>query len=113
MHEYPRTRPAAYGVALLAPAVTTLLVRWPLRPVLGDRVLYMTFFPAVLIAAYLGGIGPGLLATVLSALVATYFLVDPLYSLEVTSVPHAVALALFVLVGAVISGLGESVHRAR
>jgi two-component system sensor histidine kinase/response regulator len=113
MHEYPRTRLAAYGVAMLAPAVTTLLVRWPLWPVLGDRILYMTFLPAVLIAAYLGGIGPGLLATSLGALVTTYFLVEPLYSLEITSVPHAVAQALFVLVGAVISGLSESLHRAR
>ena len=113
MHEYPRTRLAAYGVALLAPAVTLLSVRWPLRSVLGDRVLYMPFFPAVLIAAYLGGLGPGLLATSLGALAATYFLVEPLYSLEITGVPHAVALALFVLVGAVISVLSESVHRAR
>jgi two-component system, sensor histidine kinase and response regulator len=113
MHEYPRTRLAAYGVALLAPVVTLLSVRWPLRSVLGDRVLYMPFFPAVLIAAYFGGIGPGLLATSLSALVATYFLVEPLYSLEITSVPDAIALTLFVLVGAVISGLSESLHRAR
>jgi hypothetical protein len=28
----------------------------------------MTFFPAIIISAYLGGLGPGLLATVLGAL---------------------------------------------
>ena len=47
MHERPR-RLVVYGLALLAPAVT-LLVRWPLGAVLGDRVLYMTFFPAILL----------------------------------------------------------------
>jgi len=112
MNETPRGRRIAYNMALLAPAIT-LLVRWPLGAVLGDRVLYMAFFPAILIAAYLGGFGPGLLATVVSAFAATYFLVEPLYTLEITSIRNAVALGLLVLVGAIISGLSESLHRAR
>src|SRR5262245_60550832 len=112
MHESPRTRLVAYGVALLGTAVTLLIER-PLWPVRGDRVLYGAFFPAVLVAAYLGGLWPGLLATLLSALAATYFLIDPPLSLAITTVHDAVALSLFVLVGAVISGLSESLHRAR
>jgi two-component system, sensor histidine kinase and response regulator len=107
MHETPRARLVAYGVAVAAPAVT-LLVRWPLNTVLGDRVLYMAFFPAVLLAAYLGGLWPGLLATALGGLAATYFLVEPLFSLAITSVHDAVAVTLFVLVGTVISALSES-----
>ena len=54
----------------------SLLVRWPLWPVLGNQTPHMTFFPAVMISAYYGGFGPGLLAAVLSALVAHYFLGD-------------------------------------
>ncbi len=111
MDERPRSRLVAYGIALLAPAVT-MLVRWPLWPVLGDRIRYTVFIPAVLISAYLGGFGPGLLATVLSALAAAYFLIEPPYSLEILSVPDAFALALFVLIGMIISGLGESLHRS-
>src|SRR6266478_4305684 len=112
MYESPRIRLVAYGVALLGPAVT-LLVEWPLGSVREDRILYMAFFPAVLITAYLGGFWPGLLATFLSALAATYFLIDPIHSLAITTVHDAVAVSLFVLVGAVISGLSESLHRAR
>ena len=89
MHESPRARLVAYGVSVLAPAVT-LLVRRPLWLVLGDRVQYMAFFPAIMIAAYLGGFVPGLLATLLSALAASYFLVDRLYSFEFISGPDAV-----------------------
>ena len=67
MHETRLARLVAYGLALLAPAVTLplvlLLVHLHLGTVLGDRVLYMTFFPAVIIAAYFGGFWPGLLAT--------------------------------------------------
>ena len=112
MHETPRARLVAYGVAVLAPAVS-LLVRWPLWPVLGDAVPHMTFFPAVMIAAYFGGFWPGLLATVLSAVAANYFLTEQLSSFQVTSVNDVVALVLFVLVGTIISGLCESLHRAR
>ncbi len=111
MNEQRRARLIAYGVAVVAPAVT-LLVRWPLDVVLGDRVLYMAFFPAVLLAAYFGGFWPGLAATVLSALAATYFLVEPLFTLQITTAHDAVALTLFVLVGTVISGLSESRLRA-
>ena len=65
MHQTARARLVAYGVAVLAVAVS-LLVRWPLWPVLGDAVPHMTFFPAVMIAAYFGGFWPGLLATLVA-----------------------------------------------
>jgi len=112
MHETPRARLVAYGVAVLAPAVS-LLVRWPLRPVLGDAVPHMTFFPAVMIAAFFGGFGPGLLATILSAVAANYLLPQQLPSFQATRVNEVAALILFLLVGSIISGLSESLHRAR
>ena len=104
-------RLVAYGVAVLAPAVSLLVVRWSLIPVVGNRALYITFFPAVMIAAYLGGLWPGLLATLLSASAASFFLVEPRGSIH--SAEDAIALIFFVLVGAFISGLCESLHRAR
>src|ERR1017187_7619728 len=112
MNESPRARLFAYGVALLAPALT-LLVRWPLDVVFGDRVLYMAFIPAILIVAYVGGLWPGLITTVLSALAATYLLVGPFHAFEITAAPNAVALSLLLLIGAIISVLSELMHRAR
>src|SRR4030088_2473394 len=112
MFQGRRARAMAYGLAVLAPAVS-LLIRWPLWPWLGDAVPHMTFFPAVMIAAYVGGLWPGLLATLLSALAANYFLNKQLASLQFKSVNDAAALVLFLLVGAIISGLSESLHRAR
>src|SRR6266478_4664941 len=112
MYERPRARLVAYGVAVLAPAVS-LLVRWPLWPVLGDAVPHMTFFPAVMIAAYFGGFRPGLLATLLSAVAANYFLTEQLRSFHVVNTRDVLALILFVLVGTIISGLCESLHRVQ
>jgi PAS domain S-box-containing protein len=73
----------------------------------------MTFFPAVMIAAYFGGFWPGLLATMLSAVAANSFLTKQLPSFHITSVNDLAAFALFVLTGAIISGLCELLHRAR
>src|SRR5437660_1607886 len=110
MREPPRA--LAYGVAVLATAAS-LFVRWPLWPVLGDAVPHMTFFPAVVVGAYFGGFWPGLLATVLSAVAANYFIIQYPSSFQVGSVNYVAALILFVLVGVIISGLNESLHRAR
>jgi PAS domain S-box-containing protein len=73
----------------------------------------MAFFPAVMIAAYFGGFWPGLLATVLSAAAANYFFTGQLRSFHITNANDIAALVLFVLTGAIISGLSESLHRAR
>ena len=54
----------------------------------------------------------GLLTTLLGAVAANYFFTKQLASLHVTSVNDVAALILFVLVGAIISGLCESMHRA-
>jgi PAS domain S-box-containing protein len=112
MHESPRDRLIGYGVVVLATAAS-LLVRWPLWPLLEDAVPHMTFFPAVMIAAYFGGFRPGLLATLLSAAAANYFFTRQLSSVHVKSVNDMAALILFVLVGTIISGLCETLHRGR
>jgi len=41
---------------------------------------FLTFFVAVVIAAFAGGIGPGLIAAFLSALFADYYLMPPIHS---------------------------------
>ena len=74
----------------------------------------MTFFPAVMISAYYGGFGPGLLSTVLSAIGGTLFSWATRDShCRWAALHDVVALTLFLLVGTVISGLSESLHRMR
>src|SRR5262249_33581069 len=48
-----------------------------------------------------------------SAVGATYFLIHPLDSIEISSPEDGLALTLFILVGICISGLTESLHRSR
>jgi two-component system sensor histidine kinase/response regulator len=113
-----RSRLVRYGIALGVTGLS-LFLRWPLWPVLGSQTPHMTFFPAVMIAAYLGGFGPGVVATVLSAVAAQYFIYSygaygaARYSLQFGSIHDVVALSLYVVVGVVVSGLCESLHRNR
>jgi two-component system, sensor histidine kinase and response regulator len=112
MHETRRARPVAYGVAVLATGVS-LLLRWPLWPVIGDHTPFMTFFPAVILSAYFGGLGPGLVATFVSAAASAFFLLKPHFSFAVHDPADALALGLFTLTGVVLSALSESLHRSR
>src|SRR5690242_7739775 len=100
-----------HAVAILA-TLAALLVRWLLWPVLSNSFPYLIFFPAVLLAAYRGGLWPGLLAAFLSALAAVCFLIAPGHSFEIATARDGVGLALFLLVGVCTSALGGFQHRA-
>lgn len=112
MNEKQLAQWIAYGVAVLATAVS-LLLRLPLVPWLGYHAELMTFFPAVIVSAYLGGLGPGLVATVLGAAAGDFFFIEPRYSFAIATTGSAYGMGLFVLTGAVISGVMESMHRSR
>ena len=57
--------------------VASLAFRYSLRESLGLKVPYLQFYPAIIVAAWYGGLGPGLLTTAVSALAAMYFLLPP------------------------------------
>jgi PAS domain S-box-containing protein len=57
----------AYGAAVAA-VVLALLLRLIATPWLGPPIQYLTFFPAVLVASWFGGFGPGIAAAALATL---------------------------------------------
>ena len=90
-----------YLVALAAFGVAALF-RYLLSDSLGAKVPYLQFFPAVMLAAWYGGFGPGLLCTVASALASMYFLLPPA-GLAVSDPADVLSLGLFIVIGLVIS----------
>ncbi len=83
-----------YGLALVF-FVVALGSRFELVNVLPDRGFpFLTFFPAVLLATYLTGLGPGLLAAGLSFLAAWLFFIQPDRSVALTGA-DMVALTFF------------------
>ena len=104
-------RPARYGVAIGSAAISLVLVEF-LLPSLGNQFPFLLLYPAVICAAWYGGFGPGLLATVLTALVADFFLVEPRFSFAIAGPAHQLAISIFLVVGGFISWLGEMILRA-
>ena len=97
-----------YALAPFAVALA-FLARLALTPLLGDASPYLLFVPAVLIAAGLGGLGPGLLATGLSVVLGFFAItISP-----GVSVPEIVDAALFTMIGAGIAWSGELLQRNR
>jgi two-component system sensor kinase FixL len=97
-----------YGTALAAVAVA-LAARLALATILGDESPYLFFVPAVLVAAGVAGLGPGLLATVLSTVLAT-LVVRRSHDMSSAELVNAAA---FALLGVAIAWGGEQLQRTR
>jgi signal transduction histidine kinase len=72
----PKTPQIRYIISVLSIVLVTE-VRLALRPVLLTQHPYAILYIAVAVSAYLGGVGPGVLSTVLGCLAALYFFVSP------------------------------------
>ncbi len=102
-----------YGLAVGAVAAGFLL-RLALTWELGAGLpTYITFFPAVMLAALLGGLGPGLAATVLTALVVDYWLLEPQGFLRHETAIGLAGQVLFLVLGASMSIVAELYRRSR
>ena len=100
-----------YGVAALAVALV-LLLRLLLAPLITPQSPFLLLAGAVMVAAWFGGLGPGLLATALGTLAADYFFLPPQGSFTGPGVAF-LPLALFAVQGLVISSLTEALRGAR
>jgi PAS domain S-box-containing protein len=103
--------PLRYVAAVVIVAAAAL-VRLGFLQVLGTRATFVTFYPAVVLAALYGGLSAGLLATVLSAGLADYFWMEP-RGFAIEDPGDWLAMAIFLLGGTMISGVTEAMHRAQ
>lgn len=103
-----RTDIVRYGIAPASVAIA-FAARALLGPVLEDQAPHLFFVPAVLAAAGLGGLGPGLLATALALLLGFFFVAG----FPNLSTAEAVSAAAFAVIGSGIAWGGEQLHRSR
>lgn len=100
-----------YSTAALSVVVALLLTQW-LKPFIAPTISPL-FFAAVMFSAWYGGLGSGLLATVLSVLASDYFLIPPFYALGRASGADLLQLLIFSLVALLISSLNASLRAAK
>ncbi|MGA8965465.1 MAG: PAS domain S-box protein [Pseudolabrys sp.] len=124
--ESPEQRPSSVWQRLQQPGTTyalvlalvavTFITRSLVAPTLGTQSLYLFLMPAIFIAGIVGGLGPGLLATVL-CLALHLYVTGEIRNLTDRSSPFfAVELsraAIFVVLGVGIAWFGERLRNAR
>ena len=101
----------SYAVAVVA-TVLVALTRGALDPWLGDQAILLPFTLAVLAAAVVGGLGPGLLAAALSMLVSSIAFFEPRGSLAVAGVSNVLHLTVFAGVSVVVCLLSHRLEQA-
>ncbi|MEW5904994.1 MAG: EAL domain-containing protein [Pseudomonadota bacterium] len=108
--DWPRWQLYAFAATI---TVVSLLVRNSIAPAFDERPLLLVQMLPVLLSAVLGGLGPGLFATVLSALGLAYFAIPPLGSFAIGSLIDFVHLLFLGLNGTLISVLSHMLHVSR
>ncbi|MFB3854154.1 MAG: ATP-binding protein [Vicinamibacterales bacterium] len=98
-HDRLRSPVARYGIAVATPGIAATL-RLLVAPDLGLPALLLILLSLVLFTATVAGTGPGVLALVLGAGAAAYWLFGTLAYVPTTAITHAVTLAVFVTAGA-------------
>ena len=97
----------AAGATLLALAVT-----YPIAGYL-QRVIFVLFWPAVIGAAWFGGLGPAILASALSVLAVDYFLIGPPGQLAPATPDDLIPLAVFLFSSGTVALLMNTARAAR
>lgn len=109
MNARPRERTAVSVVRPYAETLTMVaastLVGMLVAPRWGSSPVDLLYLPAVLGAAGLYGLGPGLLAAVTSALAFNYFFTEPFRTFRIASAEDVATVALLFLVALVTSQL--------
>ena len=67
--------------------------------------LFIWFYPAVILSALFGGLGPGILSTILSTFIVYYFMLLPYNTFQLTNKTDIVLLTIFFTMGIFISVL--------
>lgn len=103
-------RLAAYSGTLLLVALSTavgiyLASRW------GNTAVVMLYLLPVLAAAIYGGLGPGLVAAVASALAYNFWFTAPLHTFQIQAAADIVTVVVLFLVAVVCSQLAASVRK--
>ncbi|MBH1992190.1 MAG: DUF4118 domain-containing protein [Sphingomonadaceae bacterium] len=82
----------SYGLTLLF-CGAALFLRFAAAPLLPSGYPFVTFFPAVILASFLFGVGPGIFAAIVCGLMSWYFFIPPVHLLAIN--PAVVMAMLF------------------
>jgi two-component system cell cycle sensor histidine kinase/response regulator CckA len=101
----------SYLIAILS-VIASAMLTWSLLERL-QASIFLFFILAVMLSSWRGGHGPGLVATILSAVVSDYFFFPPLYTIAFFESRAALPALVFIPVALLISFFTAESQRAR
>jgi signal transduction histidine kinase len=102
-----------YGLAVLA-ALAALLLRVMLTPLFGTTNPYHTFWLAIVFSAWYCGLGPSIVAVLISAVGVWYFFLPPTHSFALQNPQVAISgMVGFLVFSGFIIALGEANRRSK
>lgn len=104
-----RSRLLRYLLGVILVVLVTLL-RMPLAPLIGNSVPFNLYFPAILIAGWFGGFGPGFVATLFAGVCAKTWFFEPFGSFSIPDWGSAFRLIVFIVNGTLASFLCGLLH---
>lgn len=111
--DHPRLRVAAGYAVAVGLTLFTFWLRLVIGPYFQERPMMVLFILPIVLSAYLGGAGPGVLATLLSSGLLLYFLMPPVYSFVPGKDYDVFQLGVFAAGGVMVSVLSELLRRTR
>ena len=105
IHSTPLRYGLAVGLAFLALLFTMLL------PLLPKEGIFLLPLAAIILAAWYGGWGPGMLATLVSGLAIDYLFIPPINSFVILPLENAVGLTVFTAVALLLIKFSEARRR--
>jgi len=99
----------AFAVAL---PLATLLIRMGMDVAFGQRPLLILFLLPIILSAYGGGFGPGMVSTLVAAGSVNYFLIPPIHTFHITQAVDLEQWIILIVNGTFISVLSQALHRS-
>lgn len=109
--DWPARRSVAmrYGVAVLA-VIVAFALRYAMQDNLNNRLPFIFFVPAAMIAAWYGGMAPGLLAAAAGLLLADYFFLSSHEALGPVREGERIGIGLYAVTTTLVVMLFENLH---
>src|ERR1700756_3309933 len=95
-----------YGTAASA-AILVFLLLYILRQYFADRTFMVIYVPVIVYAAFAGGLGPAMLATVLCIGISLFFLGSDL----IANLANLIDVSFFGVLGPILGSIGERLLR--
>jgi hypothetical protein len=112
LHRLVLRSPFARYAMAASLAGLSIAARLALEPLWALDLPLITFYPAIVGSALLGGFGPGMTTTLICAAAADYFWMPPVHSFAINEPGQIVAVVLFVGIGVLISAVNHAWRHA-